>query len=61
MHAKEPIPDDYPLKYDENVILTPHIAGVTADSFNAMMHDAFRNIKLFDQGQLEEIEPYRYL
>ncbi|MBQ7718410.1 MAG: 2-hydroxyacid dehydrogenase [Clostridia bacterium] len=61
VHAKEPIPDDYPLKYDENVILTPHIAGVTADSFNAMMHDAFRNIKLFDQGQLEEIEPYRYL
>ena len=43
VHAQEPIPEDYPLKDIDNVILTPHIAGVTADSFRAMMHDAFRN------------------
>ena len=60
-HEQEPIPEDYPLKTIENVILTPHIAGVTGDSFRAMMRGAFRNIKCFEQGRLEEIEPYRYL
>lgn len=61
VHAKEPISENYPLKCVDNVILTPHIAGVTVDSFRTMMHDAFRNIKEFDKGNLEEIEPYRYL
>jgi len=61
VHEREPIPDRYPLKTADNVILTPHIAGVTADSFRAMMRDAFRNIALFDQGRLDEIEPFRYL
>ncbi len=61
VHAMEPIPEDYPLKEIDNVILTPHIAGVTADSFRAMMHDAFRNIVCFDKGELESIAPYRYL
>ena len=61
VHETEPIADDYPLKGIDNVILTPHIAGVTADSFRAMMHDAFRNIACFDRGAREEIAPYRYL
>ena len=61
VHAQEPIPEDYPLKDIENVILTPHIAGVTADSFRAMMHDAFRNIDCFDKGEMDAIAPYRYL
>lgn len=61
VHVKEPIPEDYPLKNIDNVILTPHIAGVTADSFRAMMRDAFRNIACFDKGELESIAPYRYL
>ena len=60
VHAEEPVPADYPMKDLENVILTPHIAGVTADSFRAMMHDAFRNIRCFDEGKLEEIEDSRY-
>ena len=61
VHAMEPIPEDYPLMDTDNVILTPHIAGVTADSFRAMMHDAFRNIERFDKGELDAIAPYRYL
>jgi D-3-phosphoglycerate dehydrogenase len=61
VHAWEPIPEDYPLKDIDNVILTPHIAGVTADSFRAMMHDAFRNIDYFDRGELDSIAPYKYL
>lgn len=61
VHVSEPIPEDYPLKSIDNAILTPHIAGVTADSFRAMMRDAFRNIDCFERGRLEEIAPYRYL
>lgn len=61
VHAQEPIPEDYPLKDIDNVILTPHIAGVTTDSFRAMMHDAFRNIECFDKGEFDAIAPYRYL
>ena len=61
VHAKEPIPNDYPLRDIENVILTPHIAGVTEDSFRAMMHDAFRNIECFNNGDLDAIAPYKYL
>lgn len=61
VHVQEPIPENYALKDIENVILTPHIAGVTADSFRTMMHDAFRNIECFDRGELDAIAPYRYL
>ena len=60
VHAEEPIGAEYPLKDLNNVILTPHVAGVTADSFRAMMHDAFRNIRCFDEGQTEEIQASRY-
>ena len=60
VHEQEPIPADYALKELDNVILTPHVAGVTADSFRAMMHDALRNIRCFEEGRLEEIEANRY-
>lgn len=61
VHDQEPVSPDSPILKLENVILTPHIGGITADSFRRMMHDAMRNIECFDQGALEEIEPYRYL
>ena len=60
VHETEPLPAESPLKSLPNVILTPHVAGVTADSFRAMMTDAMRNIELFDKGQLSEIEHARY-
>lgn len=61
VHEKEPFSPDYALLNLTNVTLTPHIAGVTSDSFRAMMHDAFRNIAAFEQGDLETIAPYRYI
>ncbi|MBR4673560.1 MAG: 2-hydroxyacid dehydrogenase [Victivallales bacterium] len=61
VHENEPIPADYPLKSLPNIILTPHIAGVTSDSFRRMMTEAMRNIILFDQGRLSEIEHCRYI
>lgn len=60
-HYQEPIPEDYPLKDLDNAIITPHIAGVTGDSFRAMMHGAFRNIEKFEQGKLDEINQCRYV
>ena len=44
----------------QNVITTPHIGGVTYDSFYQMMYQAMRNIEMFDKGQLQEIEQGRY-
>lgn len=61
VHETEPLAADYPLKALENVILTPHVAGITAESFRTMMHDAMRNIEAFEEGRLEEIAPHRYL
>lgn len=61
VHEKEPFPADYALLGVENVALTPHVAGVTADSFRAMMHDAFRNIAAYERGELDMIAPYRYI
>lgn len=43
----------------ENVIATPHIAGLTFDSFSRMMRDAMRNIELFDLGRIGEIEQHK--
>lgn len=61
VHDEEPIRNDYPLKELDNVILTPHIAGVTYESFQSMMRDAMRNIQLFDCGEQEQIERFRIL
>ena len=61
VYDQEPVLPDSPILKLENVILTPHIGGITADSFRRMMHDAMRNIQLFDEGKLEAIESMRYL
>lgn len=61
VHESEPIAEDYPLKASENAILTPHIAGVTHDAFSAMIRDAFRNIALFDKGELEAIAGSKFI
>lgn len=44
----------------KNVILTPHIGGVTYDAFERMMRLAMQNIQLFDEGKKSEIESFRY-
>lgn len=61
VHYEEPIPQDYPLAQLDNVILTPHIAGLTFEAFYTMMKDAVANIVSFEQGNLEKIESKKFL
>ena len=60
-HYEEPIKDDYRLVELDNVILTPHIGGLSYETFHSMMNDAVANIVSFEQGNIEKIEDKRLL
>ena len=55
-HYEEPIKEGYKLTELDNVILTPHIGGLSYEAFESMMQEAMRNIEAFEQGRLQEIE-----
>ena len=61
VHYEEPIPQENPLVQLDNVIFTPHIAGLTYEAFHAMMNDAVANIVSFEQGNIEKIEYKKFL
>lgn len=58
VHEEEPLNATSEITKLENVILTPHIGGVTYDSFQQMIRDAMRNIAKFENGELEAISQY---
>lgn len=58
VYYEEPI-RNYALVRHDHVMCTPHIAGNTYDSFYRMIEYAMRNISLYDQGCLAEIEEHR--
>lgn len=60
-HYEEPIKEGYKLAELENVILTPHIGGLSYEAFHQMMADAVENIIAFEEGRLAEIESKRIL
>lgn len=60
-HYEEPIKDGYKLAELDNIILTPHIGGLSFEAFEAMMKGAMANIEAFEQGKLSEIEGKRIL
>ncbi|MFO8004496.1 2-hydroxyacid dehydrogenase [Thioalkalivibrio sp.] len=57
--VQEPLPAESPLRTLDNVVLSPHISGITRDSFQEMMRRAFHNIAAFEAGELEVIAPMR--
>lgn len=58
-HYEEPAPEGYRLAGLENVILTPHIGGLSCEAFESMMQGAMQNIKAFEEGRLDEIASKR--
>jgi phosphoglycerate dehydrogenase-like enzyme len=44
---QEPVPEGHPLAGFRNVVLTPHIAAATRDTFTAKMQGVFANISRF--------------
>ena len=60
VYDEEPVKEGMSILKLDNVVLTPHIGGITKDSFQQMMHDAMRNIEKFENGKLDEIEQYLY-
>lgn len=60
-HYEEPLKESYKMAELDNVILTPHIGGLSYEAFNQMMADAVENIIVFEDGRLTEIESKRIL
>ena len=58
-HYEEPFKESYKLAELDNVILTPHIGGLSYEAFHQMMADAVENIVAFEEGRLAEIESKR--
>lgn len=51
VYEKEPVPANHPLARFHNVVLTPHIAAATRDTFAAKMGGVFANIERFYSGK----------
>ena len=58
-HYEEPIKDGYKLAELDNVILTPHIGGLSYEAFESMMMGAMENIVAFESGRMAEIASKR--
>ena len=49
--ATEPLPPDHPLCALRNVLLTPHTAGITRDTWSRRAHFAFANLRRSVEGE----------
>ena len=60
-HYEEPLKESYKLVELDNVILTPHIGGLSYEAFHQMMADAVVNIVAFEEGKMNLIDKHRIL
>lgn len=61
VHYEEPLTEGNILAGLDNVILTPHIGGLSYESFLAMMQNAISNIISFEDSDFQIIEKHRFL
>ncbi len=62
VHYEEPISkENHSLSTLDNVILTPHIGGLSFETFHTMMKEAIENIIAFDRGLFTEISNKKIL
>ena len=47
----EPLPVDHPLRRIDNVLLTPHVAGLTLDSYGSLMGEMIDEVERFFKGE----------
>lgn len=55
-HYEEPVKEDYKLAALDNVILTPHIGGLSYEAFKQMMNEGVENIVYYENGNMNKIE-----
>lgn len=60
-HHEEPFKKSYKLIKLDNVILTPHIGGLSYEAFHNMMADAVKNMVAFEEGHVESINNKKFL
>ena len=60
-HYEEPIQDGYQLSELDNVIMTPHIGGLSYEAFHSMIVGAMNNISTFDKGLFESIAHAKFI
>ena len=60
-HYEEPSKEGYKLAELDNVIMTPHIGGLSYEAFHQMMKDAVDNIVAFEEGRMSVIESKRII
>ena len=57
VHYEEPIQlENHQLSKLNNVILTPHIGGLSFETFHTMMKDAIENIVAYESGKIKDIK-----
>lgn len=60
-HYEEPLKEGYKLAKLDNVILTPHIGGLSYEAFETMMREAVNNIEHFENREFDLIKDSRIL
>jgi phosphoglycerate dehydrogenase-like enzyme len=55
-HYEEPFKEGYKLAELDNVLLTPHIGGLSFEAFESMMREAVKNIVHFEKCEYDKIK-----